>query len=87
MGDETKKLYERSIAICIRYEEPNAVNTAIELISIGTFHRTRGGREEFLAAKPCLEKAIQNDSMNRAPKITEAHRARFLLASILTELQ
>jgi hypothetical protein len=95
MGDETKNLYERSLAICIRYEGPNAVNTAIELISIGKFHHKHGGmqstaqarRKEFLLAKPYLERAILIDSMNRGPIITEARDAKFILTNILTELQ
>jgi hypothetical protein len=95
MGDETKKLYERSLALCIRYEGPNAVNTAIQLISIGRFHHKHGGmqsttqarRKEFLLAKPYLERVILIDSMNHGPIITESRDAKFILASILTELE
>jgi hypothetical protein len=94
MGDETRSLYERSLAICIKYEGLDAVNTSIELIGIGKFHHKNSGmqttlearKKELLLAKPYLEKAIRIDSMIQGHMITEAGDARILLKCIMSEL-
>jgi hypothetical protein len=38
LGDETKQLYERYLAICRRNEGPDGINTAIGNYQLGNFH-------------------------------------------------
>jgi hypothetical protein len=67
LGDETKELYERSLAIFIRNEGPVGLNHAVANQNMGRYYHTLAGvqlttalqRKELLLAKYCAEESIR----------------------------
>jgi hypothetical protein len=67
LGDETKELFERSLAINIRHQGPDGVNTAVNNMNLGYFNRKLAGLHQevtlrnpfLLQAKAYYEEAIR----------------------------
>jgi tetratricopeptide (TPR) repeat protein len=94
LGDETKELFERSLAIIIRKEGPDGANTAVVNVDIGQFHYkiamtssivyTR--RTQLLLAKSYSDEAIRIESKVHNPTHPNRVMAANLSSRILPEL-
>jgi hypothetical protein len=51
LGDETKRLYECSLALSLRHEGPNGLNVAITNFNMGKFHRQLASMQSTVDAK------------------------------------
>jgi tetratricopeptide (TPR) repeat protein len=92
-GDETKTLFERSLALHIRHEGPDGTNTALGNISLGKFHysaamqpKVTAKRAQLLLAKSYSEEGIRIQSKIAIPTHPNAVAAASLHAIILEEL-
>jgi tetratricopeptide (TPR) repeat protein len=93
-GDETKELYERSLAIYIRNEGPDGANTAGLNIDIGQFYyqiATTSSvgytkRTQLLIAKSYIDEAIRIETKIHNPTHPNSVGATSLLSNILSEL-
>jgi hypothetical protein len=93
LGDETKELLERSLAIFTRNEGPDGANTAIVNSSVGSFHyqlamRCSTGhskRTQLLLAKSYLDEAIRIETKTRNPTHPNRVAAASSLSTILHE--
>jgi tetratricopeptide (TPR) repeat protein len=93
-GDETKDLFERSLAIFIRIEGPNGINTAVANIAIGRFHylfamikcTSSTKRTQLQLAKSYSKEAIRIESMIHNPTHPNSVAAASLLSDLLREL-
>jgi len=94
LGDETKELYERSLAICVRNEGPDGVNTAGSNVDIGELHyqlamkssTAHTKRTQLLLAKSYLEKAEQILTKAHGPNHPNRVEVSSLLSAVLHEL-
>jgi tetratricopeptide (TPR) repeat protein len=94
LGDETKELYERSLAIFTRNEGPDGANTAAANVGIGSFHYkiamtssiVHKKRTQLLLAKSYSEKAEQILTEAHSPNHPNRVMASSLLSDILREL-
>jgi hypothetical protein len=95
VGDETKELYERSLAISIRNEGPYGVITATGNIPISRFHYYRLAmtpctistkRTQLLLAKSYLEEGIRIATKIHDPTHPNRVSAASLFSDILNEL-
>jgi tetratricopeptide (TPR) repeat protein len=94
LGDETKELFERSLAICVRDEGPDGVNTALANSHTGQFHYqvamtssiVHTKRTQLLLAKSYLDEAVRIESKIHDPKHPKRVMAASLLSIILREL-
>jgi tetratricopeptide (TPR) repeat protein len=92
--DETKRLFERSLAICIRREGPDGGNTAMVSVNIGLYYYQLGERQPtvdakrkyFLVSKSHIQEGfrIQTKLLGPTHPIT-VHAASFL-SSLINEL-
>jgi tetratricopeptide (TPR) repeat protein len=93
-GDETKELFERSLAIFIRIEGPDGINTAGANIEIGRFHYNfamvpstiSAKRAQLKLAKLYSEEAIRIESKVHNPTHPNSIIAASLLSDVLREL-
>jgi hypothetical protein len=93
-GDETKELFERSLAISTINEGPDGMNTAVANIEIGRFHyefamvpstiSTR--RAQLQLAKSYSEEAIRIETKIHNPTHPNSKVAASLLSNVLREL-
>jgi tetratricopeptide (TPR) repeat protein len=94
LGDETRGLYERFLAIFIRNEGPDAQNSANGNFSLGIFHYQLSCEQaivdsqqtQLLLAKSYFEEAIRIYSKIYGPTHLETVEAVSILADILREL-
>jgi tetratricopeptide (TPR) repeat protein len=95
LGDETKELYERSLAICVRNEGPNGANTTTITINIGQFHHKIAMtsstlhtiRTQLLVAKSYFDEAVRIETKIHNPAHPNRVMAASLLSRILRELE
>jgi hypothetical protein len=93
-GDETKKLFERSLAISVVNEGPDGTNTVVGNIYIGQFHYTLAmvqsvlstKRTQLLLAKSYTEEAIRIEMKIHNPTHPIYVGATSVLSHILREL-
>jgi tetratricopeptide (TPR) repeat protein len=92
-GDETKTLFERSLALHIRHEGPDGTNTALGNLSLSTFHysaamqpKVTAKRAQLLLAKSYSEEGTRIQSKIAIPTHPNAVAAASLHAIILEEL-
>jgi hypothetical protein len=93
-GDETKELFERSLAIYVRNEGPDGVNTSCANIEIGRFHyefamvqsTTSSKRAQLQLAKSYSEEAIRIESKIHNPSHPNSIGAASLWSYISNEL-
>jgi tetratricopeptide (TPR) repeat protein len=93
-GDETKELFERSLAIFIRIEGQDGMNTTVANIEIGRFHYNfaqvqstkNTKRTQLQLAKSYFEEAIRIESKIHNPTHPNRVGATFLLSEVLFEL-
>jgi hypothetical protein len=89
-GDETKDLFERSLANFKRHEGPNGTNTAVGTIDIGNFFfnlamkesTVHSKRTQLLLAKSHIEEAIRIETK----KDSSTHQNRVFAASLLSAI-
>jgi hypothetical protein len=94
IGDETKELFERSLAIFIRIEGPGGINTAFANIAISQFHHKFGQiqstistkRTQLQLAKSYSKEAIRIESKVYNPIHPNSIEAASLLSNVLREL-
>jgi hypothetical protein len=94
LGDETKELLERSLAICFENEGLDGPNTAAGNISIGLFHYTLATiqsvvsikRTQLLLAKSYAEEGVRVETKTHNPTHPNYISAAFVLSDILREL-
>jgi hypothetical protein len=94
LGDETKELLERSLAISVVNEGLDGTNTAAGNINIGRFHYNLAmiqsimsiKRTQLLLAKSCAEEAIRIETKIHNPTHPHSGTATSLLSNILREL-
>jgi hypothetical protein len=90
LGDETKELFERSLAICVRNEGPDGVNTAVVNIDIGQFHDKLAmtsltghtKRPQLILAKSSFEEAVRIGIKIHGPH----HPYRIAVSSLLSDV-
>jgi hypothetical protein len=93
-GDETKELFERSLAIYTRKEGPDAGNTAATNSAIGRFYYQFAMRQsivhkkrtQLLLAKLYLDEAVRIESKIHSPTHPNRVAAASLLSAVLIEL-
>jgi tetratricopeptide (TPR) repeat protein len=93
-GDDTKELFERSLAIFIRNEGPDGINTAGANIATGYFHYNFAmiqstistKRTQLQLAKSYSEEAIRIESKIHNPTHPNRVGAASLLSEVLREL-
>jgi tetratricopeptide (TPR) repeat protein len=94
-GDETKELFERSLAIFIRTEGPDGINTAVVNIHIGEFHyhfamiqsTISKKRMQLQLAKSYSKEAIRIESKIHNPTHPNRVGAISLLSEVLLNFQ
>jgi tetratricopeptide (TPR) repeat protein len=92
--DETKGLFERSLAICIRNEGPDGVNTAMMSVNIGLYYYQLAERQPTLDAmknvllmsKSHIEEGFRIQTKIHGPTHPDTVKAAFLLSNIRTML-
>jgi hypothetical protein len=92
-GDETKELFERSLALFTINEGPDGMNTAVANIEIGLFHykfalvqsTTSTKRAQLLLAKSYSEEAIRIESKIHNPSHPNSITAASLLSDVSRE--
>jgi hypothetical protein len=93
-GDETKELFERSLAIYVMNEGPDGSNTAAGNIAIGRFHYNLAKiqsvisikRSQLLLAKPYAEEGVRIVRKIHNPTHVNSVSASSVLSDILREL-
>jgi hypothetical protein len=93
-GDETKKLFERSLAIDIVNEGLDGRNTAAGTMTIGQFHYQLAmtqsiisiKRTQLLLAKSYVEEGVRIETKIHNPTHPNSVLATILLSDILEEL-
>jgi tetratricopeptide (TPR) repeat protein len=93
-GDETKELFERSLAIYVVNEGPNGANTALGNITISQFHyelamiqsMMSAKRTQLQLAKSCAEEGVRILTEIYNPTHPNRVGAESLLSGILSEL-
>jgi hypothetical protein len=93
-GDETKELFERSLANFVRNEGPDSVNTAIATRDIGQFHynlaimesTVLSKRTQLPLAKSYSEEATRIETKIHSPTHPNRIEAASLLSKVLKEL-
>jgi hypothetical protein len=94
LGDETKKLFERSLGICIRNEGPDGANTAVVNHDICQFHykiamtssTAHTKQTQLLLAKSYCDEAIRIEIKIHNPTHPNRVIAVSLLSAVLREL-
>jgi hypothetical protein len=94
LGDETKELFERSLAICVVSEGPDGSNTAAGNIFIGLFYHNLATmqsvisikRTQLLLAKSYAEEAVRIETKIHNPSHPNYVTAASVLSDILREL-
>jgi hypothetical protein len=94
LGDETKELFERSLAIFIRNKGPDGMNTAAVTSNIGNFHYQLAmiqsmistKRTHLLLAKSYIEEALRIETKIDNPTHPNRVTAASLLSKVLKEL-
>jgi tetratricopeptide (TPR) repeat protein len=94
LEDETKELFQRCLAISIRDEGPNGMNTAVGNLNLGHFYQTLAKmqytadakREQFLLAKVYLDEAHRIQTQTCSPTQPNSIQAAFLLSTLITDL-
>mmetsp|Transcript_11679 Transcript_11679/g.11322 ORF Transcript_11679/g.11322 Transcript_11679/m.11322 type:complete len:469 (+) Transcript_11679:96-1502(+) len=93
LGDETKKLHERSLEIFTKVEGPDGINTASVNFSMGTYHRDIAmsssfdtKRAQLLLAKKYVTEAVRIYSKRYSPTHQNTIHATSELADILKSL-
>jgi tetratricopeptide (TPR) repeat protein len=89
-GHETKELYERSLAICVRDEGPDGANTAAANMEIGQFHYkiamtssiVHTKRTQLLLAKSYIDEGVRIEIKIHSP----THPNRVAASSLLSEI-
>jgi tetratricopeptide (TPR) repeat protein len=92
--DETKRLFEHSLAICIRNEGPNGVNSAMVSMNIGLYYFQLARRqptidterEYFLISKSYIEEGLRIKTKIHGPTHPDSVRAASLLSAIRSVL-
>jgi hypothetical protein len=89
-GDETKELFERSVAVTIRNEGPDGVNTAAVTLEIGQIYLQLAMTQSIPSTKKTqllLSKSYMEEGMRIERKIHDPnHPNRVAAASILSEV-
>jgi hypothetical protein len=93
-GDETKRLFERSLAIFIRREGPDGVNTAISNINIGNYFyelarrqpRVDTMRKKNLISKLYIEEAFRIRAKIHGPTNPNTVQVASILSDVLSAL-
>lgn len=94
LGDETQKLYERSLAISITNEGPEAFNAGVENFNLGNFHQLLAKRQMTSDTRKqhlCLAKSYSTEADRISTKIygsSNPHSIRYAsqLSTITLEL-
>jgi tetratricopeptide (TPR) repeat protein len=93
LGDETKELLERALAINIRHLGPDGANTAVSNISLGFFHRQLADlntevalqKPFLLQAKAYFEEAVRNQTKIFSPTHPSAQHAVSALEDLIDD--
>jgi hypothetical protein len=94
LGDETRELFERSLAIFIRNEGPDGMNGAAVNIEICQFYYKLAmtqsivsiKRTQLLLAKSYVEEGLRIEKMIHSPTFPNYVAAECILSDILREL-
>jgi hypothetical protein len=94
LGDETRGLYERYLAISIRNEGPDGLRTAAGNYDLGLFHCELAGKQakvdfkqtQLLLAKAYLEESVRIHTKIYGSTHTETVDAASPLADVFSEL-
>jgi tetratricopeptide (TPR) repeat protein len=94
LGDETRELFEHSLAIDIRNGGPDGINTAVGNLNIGNFCRQLAGiqstidskRTQLLLVKSHYEEALRIDLKVYGPNHPDTVDVTSQLTSVLREL-
>jgi tetratricopeptide (TPR) repeat protein len=90
LGDEVKKLYERSLAIDVKHEGPDGVNTSIGNRNLGHFHQELAGTSlstEQIKEHLQLSKSYYTEALRIYTKIFgPAHQDTIKAASDLSDI-
>jgi hypothetical protein len=92
--DETKRSFERSLAIFIKNEGPDGVNTAMTSISTGSYYYELARiqptvdtkRKHFLVSKSHIEEGFRNRTNIHGPIHPNTVQAASLLSILTREL-
>jgi hypothetical protein len=94
LEDETKRLFERSLAIYIRSEGPGGVNTAMATANVGLYYYQLAEgqptvdikRKYFLISKSYIEEGFRIQTKILGPTHPNTVDAAYFLSSLVNEL-
>jgi hypothetical protein len=93
LGDETRKLFERSLAVSYQIQGPNAQDTAAGNIYLGQYHRklaweqlTVESRREQLISKGYLEEGLRINTMIHGASHPDTVHDASILSMVLSLL-